>query len=154
MELVDYLNENLVLTNLSVDRAQEAIRVTAQRLYHVGYVKESYADAVLDREKTFPTGIENEGYNFAIPHTDCSHVNRPAIAIATFSKPVKFARMDLENESTEVRVLFMLAITEPEMQLGALRSLMQLLQDHALYDDLCKCKTPQSLLEMIHKKIE
>ena len=152
MELMDYLTEELILTGIDAANAEDAIRSVAQALYTTGYVKASYADAVLARETTFPTGIENEGYNFAIPHTDLDHVNKPAIAIATLRNPVEFARMDAENETTDVRLIFMLAITEPDKQIGALRSLMQLLQDHQFYNDLCQCSTPDAMLALIQKK--
>lgn len=152
MELLDYLNEEFVLTDMAAESAKDAICTMARALCSAGYVKASYAGAVLAREATFPTGIENGGYNFAIPHTDQGHVNKPAIAIATLRSPVEFARMDAENATTSVRLIFMLALTEPDKQIGALRSLMRLLQDYQFCDKLCGCRTPEALLKLIRQK--
>jgi len=154
MDLIDYLSENLVLTDLSVKDSHDAISAMAEVLYHAGYVKKSFADAAIAREKIYPTGIENEGYNFAIPHTDSEHVVKAAIAIAVLREPVEFARMDIENETTAVKLVFALAIKEPEKQIGALRSLMMLLQDHDFYDQICASGTAPNLLALIRKKIE
>ena len=117
------LDQNLVMINLEAETQQEALEKLAGRLYETGYVKETYAQAILEREKVFPTGLPTEGYGVAIPHTDVEHVHKPAVALGILQKPVKFNLMgDLNPESqVDVQIMFMLAIKEPHMQLELLQ---------------------------------
>ena len=46
-----------------------------------GYVKESWLQAITDRERNFPTGLMFETIGVAIPHVDPQHIVRPYIAI-------------------------------------------------------------------------
>lgn len=51
------LDENLVFIDAEVATSEDAINLMASRLRELGYVKEGYAQMVLDREKVFPTGL-------------------------------------------------------------------------------------------------
>ena len=45
-------------------------------------VKETYPQAIVEREKEFPTGILCRNISIAIPHTTGEHVNEPKIAVS------------------------------------------------------------------------
>ena len=85
------LTEELVLLDVEARDNLDLLRQAAQRLYEQGYVKESYADAVVAREKVFATGLPTVMGGVAIPHTDVEHVNAPAVCIARLKEPVDFA---------------------------------------------------------------
>lgn len=51
------LNEDLVLMEVDAKDKFDLLRQAAQCLQTHGYVKESYADAVIEREKVFATGL-------------------------------------------------------------------------------------------------
>jgi PTS system galactitol-specific IIA component len=63
-----------ILVNEIVDNNEEIIRRLGQLLHNNGYVKDSYTQAVLDREIIFPTGLQTKSLGFAIPQTDADHV--------------------------------------------------------------------------------
>jgi PTS system galactitol-specific IIA component len=47
-----------------------------------GYVKDTFVDGILHRERTNPTGLMVEDLiNIAIPHTDVDRVIRPTIVV-------------------------------------------------------------------------
>ncbi|HHZ16899.1 MAG TPA: PTS sugar transporter subunit IIA [Peptococcaceae bacterium] len=143
------LDRDLVMLNIEADTQKEALEKLAQRLCEKGYVKDTYAQAILEREKVFPTGLPTEGHGVAIPHTDVEHVNKPAIALGILQKPIKFNLMgDVDpNNQVDVRILFMLAIKEPHMQLKLLQDIMEIIQDGVLLEKMVQAKSVDELVE-------
>lgn len=152
MELDKYLDENNIITAIKASNWEEAIRSLAEVLYRNGYVKDSFADAAVEREKVFPTGIENGGCDFALPHTDPEHVICPGVAVGILQQPVEFKRMDDENVSVPIQVMFMLAIKEPDEQISALRDLILLLQDAEVYENIKASSSKREVYEAIYGK--
>ena len=67
----------LILRNVEAKNAEDAIRQVGQRFFDAGFVKDTYIDAVLAREVTYPTGLQLAEIGVAMPHTDPQHVYRP-----------------------------------------------------------------------------
>ena len=123
------LNEDLVLMEVDAKDKFDLLRQAAKCLQTHGYVKESYADAVIEREKVFATGLPTVMGGVAIPHTDVEHVNTPAVCIVRLKKPVDFVIMGDDTETVSVDCIFMLAMKEAHAQLTLLQNLMGILQD-------------------------
>lgn len=123
------LNEDLVLMEVDAKDKFDLLRQAARCLQTHGYVKESYADAVIEREKVFATGLPTVMGGVAIPHTDVEHVNTPAVCIVRLKKPVDFVIMGDDTETVSVDCIFMLAMKEAHAQLTLLQNLMGILQD-------------------------
>ncbi|MEO1768995.1 PTS sugar transporter subunit IIA [Candidatus Enterococcus ferrettii] len=98
-------------------------------LYDHGFVKASYQEAVIEREKNFPTGLPTAGICVAIPHTDSDHVEKEGFLVGVLKQPVTFEIMASNHEYVDVELVFMLAIKEPEQQLVMLQRLIALCQD-------------------------
>lgn len=107
----------------------------------------------MKEKKKFPTGIENGSVNIAIPHADAEYVLKPGLAIALLKNEVKFNRMDDPNKKINVKVLFMLAIKNPDEQLGSLKELMSIANNSNLMVSICSCKTSQQVLKILQKII-
>ena len=108
------LKEELVLTDLDAESSGEVFERLGKTLIEEGYCRESYIDALKTREKDFPTGVNMGGVGIAIPHTDKSHVYKGAVAIGILKKPVKFYQMGTTDEVVMARLVFMLAVDDPE----------------------------------------
>lgn len=93
------------------------------------YVKDSYKEAVVVREKEFPTGLPTKGISVAIPHTDSQHVIHEGFLVGVVESPVNFEVMASPGECVDVEIVFMLAIKEPENQLIMLQKLIGLCQN-------------------------
>lgn len=114
---------------LDVENAADVIRIIGGKLLKAGYVRESFTNAVLEREKTIPTGLPLSGdIHAAIPHTDIEHVIRPGIGMATLVRPVVFNNMVSPEETVEVRLVFVLALEQPKSQIEMLQEVAQVLQ--------------------------
>lgn len=71
------LNEALIVLDADVESAEDCIRLAGEMFEKNGYVNAGYADAVVEREKEYPTGLPGKGINIAIPHTNNKLVNEP-----------------------------------------------------------------------------
>lgn len=92
------------------------------------------------------------GVGIAIPHTDKSHVYKGGVAIGILKKPVKFYQMGTTDEVVMARLVFMLAVDDPEEHLVFLQSILQILQDAKALEELTKCKEKQEVIRIIKEK--
>ena len=92
------LKEELIIPGLEAKSSDDIFEALGGKLVKQGYCKESYVQALKDREAEFPTGINTGEKGVAIPHTDVSHVNKKGIAIATLKQPVEFVEMGTDDE--------------------------------------------------------
>lgn len=118
----------LILPQLQAPDWQTAIRMLGERLQAAGYVHETYVPAVLDREAIFPTGLPLGTIDVAIPHTDVAHVVTPGIAVATLASPVTWQQMGSPEESVSARIVFLLAMKDPQAQVNLLANLVDIFQ--------------------------
>lgn len=140
------LNENLILVGEKAASKEEVLTKLAGLLGKYGYVKESFYQALLEREESYPTGLQTSVIGVAIPHADTGHVIKPALAIATLEAPVFFQAMDNPQEKIPVELVIVMAIKEPAMQLKSLQKIMQILQDE---NTLTKLRQAQKAKEIL-----
>ena len=106
-----------------------------ETLTAAGIVKESYLEALMAREREYPTGIELDGYAVAIPHCDTEHALKPAIYILRTPRPILVNQADGDNQ-LETQLIINLVVTSPLDQLQLLKSLFSHLQDKDFYKKL------------------
>lgn len=135
--LSDFLVPEAVCLGVDAESAEQAIRQVAGRLLEAGYVCDTFSEAVLDRERTIPTGLPLSGrYHAAIPHTDVEHVKKAGIGMATLIRPVVFKNMVSPEEPVDVRLVFVLALDQPKSQIEMLQEVAQVLQRPEVVDAL------------------
>jgi len=122
------IEKNLIKLDLDYETRADVITRLGQLLHEKDYVKEEFIQAVLDREEKHPTGIPAEPA-IALPHTSSDLVKRAAIAVAILDKPVEFYQMGGSGERLNVKIVFMLAIDDPEKHLNYLQRIMDILED-------------------------
>ncbi len=152
MGLNQYLSESNILLGLEAESSSDVIRQLGKTLLEDGYVKESYIDAVINREKTLPTGLPLDGdVNVAIPHTDIEHVNKSAVAMATLAKPVTFQNMVDPSESVAVKIVFLLALEEPHAQIEMLQEVAGVVQNAGVLKALLAATDPKEVIRAFEK---
>jgi len=122
------LHKELILVGVEAANWQEVLTLLADQLYQAGYVRESYLQAVLERESQFPTGLRTAEVAVALPHTEKEHVLKPAVAVAILRHPVAFGEMGTEDQSVPAEIVFMLSILEPDEQVTWLSRLVSTFQ--------------------------
>lgn len=145
------LKAELIIPGLQADSSDDIFEALGGELVKQGYCKESYVQALKDREAEFPTGINTGEKGVAIPHTDVSHVNKKGIAIATIKNPVSFMEMGTDDEYVNVQVVFMLAVDE-KGHLELLQAILGILQDQEVLNRLIEAKNAEEIIEIIKNK--
>ncbi|VBB08942.1 phosphoenolpyruvate-dependent sugar phosphotransferase system eiia 2 [Lucifera butyrica] len=146
-------DETLILIDLQVDSYAEVLKFMAANLHDKGFVKESYAAAVIAREQKFATGLPTEGCGVAIPHTDIEHVAKAAICFGILKKEVPFGIMGEETATVPVKLVFMLAMNTAHTQLELLQKLTQIFQERETLNCLANEKSKAKIKDIISRKL-
>lgn len=136
---------DLIKINLDVNDNEEVINELGTMLLKKGYVKDTYINAVIERERILPTGLDLGELGVAIPHTDSQHVNQANIAVGLLKNPIEFSRMVDPTKKIKVQLVFLLAIKNPEKQVELLGKLMAIFQDIELLKSIQKSTSKEEI---------
>ncbi|MGL5270987.1 MAG: PTS sugar transporter subunit IIA [Selenomonadaceae bacterium] len=139
----------LIELDLAAETSRDVIAVLGEKMLENGYVKNSYIDAVIEREKNLPTGLDLGDFSVAIPHTNAEHVISSHIAIAVLRRPVVFYSMINQTEKLQVDLVLLLAINDPEGQVCLLKKLMGIFQNKGLLQKIKAAKEKQEIVELL-----
>ena len=149
------LSEDLIQTNIALTTQEDIFVKLSEPLVKLRLVKDSFLDGVISRERKFPTGLPTEPFGVAIPHTDPEHVLKNAISVGVLKSPVKFIIMGTDDESVDVRLIFLLALNESQKQLNILKNITEIIRDEKRLKNwltLSKTEILTELQEAFQKK--
>lgn len=135
-----FFSEEIAFFNQSCSSKEEALKKLADDFLAKGLVKDTFFQAVIDREKDYPTGLDINGIGVAIPHTDGIHIITPQIGFMSLKEPIIFKDMVDANHEIEVSTIFMLGLLKSEQQVEMLQKLVELFQDEVLFKKVIACK--------------
>ncbi len=148
--LMNYLDPGAIVLGLKAATDHDVIRILADRLQALGYVKPSFADAVIAREVMLPTGLPLGGdNNVAVPHTDPEHVLRPGLALATLVEPVSFSNMEDPDEKLQVSVVFLMALNDKDKQIEMLQEIAGTIQSPEIISALIQSKSVEDVSRLL-----
>ena len=133
--MADLSFDSSLVVRIDVERRLAAV------LEEQGYVKDTYAQAIVDREANFPTALDMSGLNVAIPHCDVANVNKAAMCMGVLANPVDWHKMDEPDETCKVSVVCMLALTEAHAHLEMLQKVIAFVQDQELVAKVIDAKS-------------
>ncbi|MCD8147709.1 MAG: PTS sugar transporter subunit IIA [Clostridiales bacterium] len=146
------LNPSLIFTDVEAATSDDVMKFVGGAFTREGYTKDSYVDALIEREAEFPTGLDIDGVGVAIPHTAVTHVNKSGIAIAVLTNPVAFVQMGTDDEYTDVQIVFMLSVVDPNQHIDELQQIIAIIQDKGVLEQLLTAKTPSEIIDLIKEK--
>lgn len=146
------LDKELIFLDLDVQCSDEVMEILGGKLIETGYCKPDYVEALKKREKEFPTGIDTGSIGIAIPHTAVEHVNKGKIAIARLKNQVPFQQMGNDDETVKVKLVFMLAVDDPEKHLEKLQSIVEVIQDEVVLKKLLSAGVADEMIEVFKEK--
>ena len=144
-----FFDEKVVLFHINASTAEEVIRIGADELHRRGIVKDTFYEHVIEREKEYPTGLNTETYNIAIPHTDSEYVNRSQILFMSLENPVNFKAMDDDSVEVPVSLVFMIAMANKHEQVDTLSNLIGLCGTKEARKALYECTSVEKFSEII-----
>lgn len=142
------INKDLILVGVEAATAEQAIRILAENLQAKGYVKETFVDAVLEREAAYPTGMPTE-VPVGMPHTDVEHCLKPGISLGILKNPVNFQSMGDPTQSVSVHLVFLLSVVNPASQVKLLHKLIDFFQKSEKMNFLAGVQSPEAALEVL-----
>ncbi len=145
--------KELIATDVEAKNSEEVIRKVGKLFYDNGFVKDSYIDAVIKREKVYPTGLQLDGIAVAMPHTDPPHVNRSGVCVAKLKNPVTFQHMGAEDVSVQAELIFMMAIQNPDEHMETLQKVLNVFQNVEIAQKFKNAKNNDELYEIALKYI-
>ncbi len=154
MEHIFTFDEKVISVGLQADDCYDALRQMSAMLYQAGYVKESYQEAIISRERIFPTGLPTGGVGVAIPHADACHVKASMIAVGILENPVRFKNITNAEVEENVKIIFMMAMNNSERQVKLLSAFMANLQDQKLLQQLTRAADVAAVAALLKGKIK
>ncbi len=119
-----------------------------------GIIDESYCKSVIEREKSFPTGLPTLPYAIALPHAENSAVKETAIALAILRESVKFKAMDFPENDLDVKLVLLMAFAGNVNQVSLLQWISILVQDRENVNRLVLAKTPVEVMDILKPYIQ
>ena len=144
---------DLIIRNVEAADAEDAIRQVGRLFLNAGFVKDTYIDAVVAREKSYATGLQLADIAIAMPHTDPQHVNRPGVCIAQLAHPVTFEHMGDPDTKVEAEMLFMMAIKNPDEQVELLQKVLSVFQQPEVVAEFRNADSDDALFAEAQKYI-
>lgn len=147
----DYLFKELIFLDVEEQSDEDVLRFIADKLFKAGFVRESFSDAIVNRESYAPTGLNTEGIQVAIPHTDPEHVLKPCLAIATLKKPVTFKEMGTEDQTVDASIVICMALASGGEHLEILQKLIGYVIEPANVISLFNARTPDAVFDVLNR---
>lgn len=145
------LHESLTLLDYEAPNQTTLLENLAEVLRAEGFVKDSFARAIIQREEKFPTGLNTPAVQLAMPHADPQHVERAGILVARLKSPIRFKEMGGSGKDVDARLIFMLAVADPKEHLATLGKLMAIFSDGEKLSDVYQTKSKDELIAKLEK---
>ena len=148
------LRKDLIRIGLKGSTSEEVERNFAAVFVEVGVGKSNYPDAIVAREKDYPTALPAAAFDIAIPHTYAEYVNEEAMGIAILEHPVEFKQMGSPEITLYPQLLFMLAIIDPKNQLKTLQNIVKIVQSDDLLFQVKNAKTADEVYDILEPALK
>ena len=144
---------DLVLADMEADGFEDAIGQLGGLLVERGYAREGYVGAVLERERSYPTGLEFPACGVALPHGHARWARRAALAIGRCRRPVRFARMDDFSDTVKVSLVLLLTVDDPDAHLEVVGRLISSLSEGALCERALAAEGAEAIARIFDEAI-
>ena len=146
----DLLDETLIFMNVEAPDYETLLHDLSGKLQEKGYVKDGYADAVIRREKLYPTGLPTNIMKVAVPHAiERDYVLEPRVLVATLKEPVAFKEMGDGVRDVMVNIVFLLAVCGSNDQLTILQKIVGLFSENNAMAELKQAATTSELYQIL-----
>ena len=145
----DMIFKELIQLDWEVRDQADFFDKMVDKLYDLGYVKDTYKDAIKTREENYPTALPVEPFPVAIPHADSVHIIKPFIACSRLKEPVEWCEMANNDVVHQVKFIFMLGFVKSNEHIDLLQVLVENFQDPALMDRLIQAKTADEYYDVV-----
>jgi PTS system galactitol-specific IIA component len=151
--LNNFLDNRCIELKSTYDSYKDLLINVSKELLKYGYVKESFLENIMEREKQYPTGFELGGkYNIAIPHTDMENVLKPVIYIVVLEDSVIFKSAEDGKTDIEVDIVFVISLNEKDKHIVVLEELMKIFSKNDLIEKIKNSKDKDELIKLLYEE--
>ena len=157
MGLNQLFNKDLVFCLQAKDQT-DLFEQVASLLEERQIVTPTYRSALIEREKSFPTGLDMEFLgkdlpNVAIPHTDIVHNLTENVVVVRLDQPVTFHNMIAPDKEVQVSLLFFIINNTSSSQTNILAQLMDFFTSNGNLEAISKLDSEDKLYQYITEAI-
>ncbi|KYA15222.1 PTS sugar transporter subunit IIA [Streptococcus pneumoniae] len=146
--VLDYFFDKNLVFCLEADNQEHLFDQVATLLEEREIVTPTYREALITREKSFPTGLDMEFLGKDLP-TDIVHNLAEKVVVVRLEKPVTFHNMIAPDKEVEVSLLFFIINNSSSSQTNILAQLMDFFTGNGHLEDLSKISEPEKLYAYI-----
>lgn len=149
---IDLFKPELVFFDFEATDRFDFFKKMEASLKEMGYIKDSWYDAIVEREKNFATGLQFETIAVALPHVDPEHLIKPYIAVIKPKKPIVFEGMAGIGGEIPAELIVNLGLTEhAEGQVAVLQALMGVFLEADAVNDIMAQDTPEGMVATMRR---
>ncbi len=124
----------------------------AEILKKLGFVEKTYLEAIIEREKEYPTGLNLENIAIAIPHTTVDHIKKPFIYFNKLvNRDIEFIQMGTDDVIVKPEYILMLGIKEPKNQVNLLAEIMELFSQKEFIYNIKNAKSATEIINLFNE---
>lgn len=149
MKIIDFLNENCIIADMTATSKQAALEELAATLIPgpEGLELAKVVDVLMERERLGSTGI---GDNVAIPHGKLADLSALKLAFGRSLKGVDFESMD--GKLTHLFFLLLAPINSAGLHLKALAKISRMLMNATFRENLMQAPQGQDIYQLLATK--
>lgn len=151
MSFKELFKPELIDLNMQVIDQTDFFNQVSDRLFHQKVVEDTFKDAITEREKNYPTGLQLENFSVAIPHTDVVHVKEAFVSVNRLSESIVFYQMGTDDVLVPVKDILVLGIKDPKNQVGVLSELMGAFADPTFIEKYQKATTVEEISALFNQ---
>ena len=149
----DILN-NLIVLRINKTTYEEVLKDLSEAAVDAGYAKPGYYQAIIERERKYPTGLHIPNIEVAIPHADAEWALKSSVSIGILENPVIFKPMGGEGGDVHAGLVFMLTIQDPKEHINFLRAFSNLMgQRSEMLLEFARTANPEPIIEILRAGI-
>lgn len=145
MDFSELFHEKFMALEKAYYSKADLFKALSEDLVRGGFVKDTFCQAINERESIYPTGLKTGLINLAIPHTDVIHVIKPFVYVVKLKRSLPFIQMGTTDETVEVDTVLVLGIKDPKGQIGLLSMIMDNIGDTEFVSGLKELKNEKEL---------
>ena len=149
MAIIENLDKKYIFLHKDFGNKEEVFYFINKILLEDGCVTEEYLPKVLERENCFPTGMELEKINVAIPHIDSKYILKENLFVITSKKGIEFNNAENNGEKLNVKIIFGLLIREHNTHISFLVKLIELFQENDKLEQILESSDKDEVIKIL-----
>ena len=145
----DMIYEELIQLDLDVENQEQFFEAVYKILLEKGFVKESFLQAIKEREKNYPTCLNIEPYPIAIPHVDPENIIKPFIFPVRLKNPIKWCEIATSDSWHNVKFIFVLGFLKSNEHIILLQTLLENCQKEETMEKLLNADNAKDYANVI-----